>query len=390
MANTPRFNHAVAHLATPPISAVQGWIQAYSGDQGPLIDLAQAVPGYPPHEDLLRWLGESAGSAAHSGYGDIEGDPPLREAYARHVSEVYDAELASNNVHITAGCNQAFVAAVMAIAGGGDSILLPAPFYFNHLSTLTMLGIRPELVECRAENGFVPDPDAIAEALHPRVRAVVLVTPNNPTGAVYPCRVMDDIYEVCRRHGAWLLVDETYRDFLPRVETPPHGLFGRPAWEEGFIQLYSFSKSFSIPGHRLGAITAGEAVVGQVAKIMDNLQICPPRPAQSAIARALPALTEWREANRREIIARAETFEGVMREVPQWEMASIGAYFAYVRHPFENETSEAVAARMARRVGVATVPGEYFGEGQARFLRMAFANVGSEAIHLLGPRLSRL
>ncbi len=383
----PTFNDAVRRLSPPPIPSVQRWARDYDGSRGPRVDLSQAVPGYPPHERMLHCLAQTAGSAAYAGYGDIEGEPDLRQAYADQVGEVYGADIGAGNVHITAGCNQAFVATVMAIAAAGDSVLLVSPFYFNHDTSLAMLGIRTEVVASHAEHGFVPDPQDIVKAIHPGVRAVVLITPNNPTGAIYPADVLEDIYEICRHHGIWLLVDETYRDFLPRGGETPHELLCMPGWEETLIQLYSFSKSFCIPGHRLGAVTAGEPVVAQIAKVMDNLQICAPRAAQAAVAKAMPALTDWREANRETIHQRADVFRTVMTQVPAWQVAAVGAYFAYVRHPFNSQSSATVAERLARTAGVLTLPGEYFGVGQERFLRMAFANADADTIRLLAGRL---
>src|SRR5260370_14110232 len=123
----PIFNPLVSGLAPPPVPAVQAWARSYCGEQGSLIDLSQAVPGYPPHPDMLRWLGEAAASAAYAGYGPIEGDAALRQGYAGHVGEIYGAPIAKGNVHITAGCNQAFVCAAMAIAGAGDTIAMTNP-----------------------------------------------------------------------------------------------------------------------------------------------------------------------------------------------------------------------------------------------------------------------
>src|SRR5260370_37961338 len=113
----PTFNPLVFGLAPPPVPAVQAWAKSYSGTQGPLIDLSQAVPGYPPHADMLRWLGEAAASVGYAGYGPIEGDARLRERYAGHLSQMYGAPLSQGNVHGTAGCNPAFICAAIAIAG---------------------------------------------------------------------------------------------------------------------------------------------------------------------------------------------------------------------------------------------------------------------------------
>jgi aspartate/methionine/tyrosine aminotransferase len=390
--NMPQFNPLVASLATPPIPLIQGWAQAYDARHGPLIDLSQAVPGYPPHPRMLAALADAAGSPASAGYGPIEGEAALRAAYARDLNALYGGDVNAADVHITAGCNQAFAAAVLALLGPGEQVALLSPFYFNHQTTLAMLGVGCVAIDCHAAQGFVPDLAAIESALSPAVRALVLITPNNPTGAVYPPPLLDDIFALCKRRGLWLLVDETYRDFLPAssASTPPHALFRDAAWRDNLVALYSFSKSFCIPGHRVGALTASPAVVDQVAKVMDNLQICAPRAAQMAVARGLGELDEWREANRAEISNRAQSFRGTLASAPGWRLDAIGAYFAYVRHPFANLDSEQVAQRLATEVGVLTVPGSFFGRDQQRHLRMAFANADSATIRQLSARLIAL
>ncbi len=384
-----RFNPLVETLAAPPIPSVFAWGAAYDGRNGPMIDLSQAVPGYPPHPEMLRLLGENAASRAYTGYGPIEGEESLRKAYAAHLSETYGIPLETGNVHVTSGCNQAFICAAMAIAGAGDAVLMSDPYYFNQETTLAMLGIRTRFAPCDPANGFLPDIDALAAAITPDVRAVALVSPNNPTGAVYPPELLAAIYDLCAARGIWLILDETYRDFLPAGAGRPHELFSRKGWEDTLIGLYSFSKSFCIPGHRLGAITAGAAVVEQVAKIMDNLQICPPRSAQAAVATALPLLADWREENRREIARRVDALRATMAGVPAWRVGAVGAYFAFIGHPFDGVSSARVAEKLAKEAGILCLPGSYFGARQEGYLRFAFANADVETISLLKDRLQR-
>ena len=184
------------------------------------------------------------------------------------------------------------------------------------------------------------------------------------------------------------LLDETYRDFLPEGNGAPHDLLSIRGWQNSLICLYSFSKSFCIPGHRLGAITAGPAVVEQVAKVMDNLQICAPRSAQAAVAKALPALDAWRAGNREEIARRAEALKEVMAKLNGWKLQAIGAYVAYIRHPYPDINSEFVAEKLAKLAGIVCLPGDYFGEGQEAYLRFAFANADAPTIRKLEERLS--
>ncbi|MFB9949506.1 aminotransferase [Rhizobium puerariae] len=388
----PAFNPLVEKLSPPPVPSVAAWGRAYDGSQGPLIDLAQAVPGYPAHPEMLKLLGEAASSPAFTGYGPIEGETELRRVYAEHLSQVYGAPLGLENVHITSGCNQAFVCAAMTVAGPGNTVLMTEPFYFNHETTLAMMAIRTAFVSCEPANGFLPDLLALEEAITGDVRALAVVSPNNPTGAIYPPSLLEAIFKLCREKGIWLILDETYRDFMPEAGLvgggrAPHGLFGLDGWEDTLISLYSFSKSFCIPGHRLGAVTAGAGVVAQVAKIMDNLQICAPRAAQAAVARALPLLAGWREENRQEIGRRAGALKAAMRSVNGWKLDAIGAYFAFVRHPFPGRGSAEVAEKLARQAGIVCIPGAYFGDSQQNYLRFAFANADAPTIGLLEERL---
>ena len=384
------FNPAISKLTAPPVSVVQDWRASYEGGKGPLIDMSQAVPGYAAHPAMLSALEAAAANPDSARYGRVEGDWELRTAYGTHLGDIYDAEVAPSEIHITSGCNQAFVAAVLAVAGQNDEILMTRPCYFNHESTLGMLGIGIGYVDCEAENGMLPKVEDIAAAIGPRTRAIAIVSPNNPCGSIYPPALLDAIFALCKMRGIWMILDETYRDFLPLGDARPHQLFSHDSWQDTLVQLYSFSKSYCMPGHRLGAVTAGGAFVDELAKIIDNIQICAPRTPQIAVTPMLTELADWRQENRARIAARATLFAEVMTALPGWELLSTGAYFGYVKHPFDDEGSLDVARRMARDVGVLTIPGTFFGDGQEAFLRFAFANAGRDVIAGLPDRLTAL
>jgi aspartate/methionine/tyrosine aminotransferase len=377
--------------AAPPIPAARAWAARYDGRAGRALDLTQAVPGYPPPPELLERLASAAGSAACAGYGPIAGDAALREALAADMSGFYGARIGAAEVAITAGCNLAFAMAMAVLAGEGDAVLLPTPWYFNHQMALAMAGVRAVPLPTRAEDGFVPDPARIDALLaEHRARAVVLVSPNNPTGAVYPPAVIEAAAEVCRRHGAWLVLDETYRDFLDAGAVPPHWLFGDPAWGEVLVHLYSFSKAYCVPGHRVGAIAAGPRAMAELEKAFDTLQICPPRPAQAALAWAIPALAEWRAGNRALMARRASAFRDAVAGLPGWRLDAIGTYFAYLRLPEGAPDALAAAELLAAERGLMTLPGPFFGPGQDRHLRLAFANAAEERLAELPARLGAI
>ena len=378
----------VARVTVPPIPEAQGWLAAYDGNHGPAVDMSQAVPGYAPAAFFTERFVEAASRPDDARYGAILGNATLRTAYAEHVASLYGTGMDAASTAITAGCNQAFFTAAMVVAGAGDSILLPTPWYFNHQMTLAMLGISPTPVETRPEDGFIPTVEAVEAAILPASRALVLVTPNNPTGAVCPPERIEALFELCRRRGLYLILDETYRDFLKPEGGAPHGLFGRADWRDTLIALYSFSKSYAIPGHRLGAMSAGPDVLTQAEKVLDCMQICPSRPSQAALAPSIAGTAEWRAGKSREIRERAGTFRSAMAPAKGWDVVQAGAYFAYVRHPYGGRDARSVSRFLAQRLGLLTLPGSYFGPGQEGYLRIAFANVGDAGIAAFAARLA--
>jgi aspartate/methionine/tyrosine aminotransferase len=384
--STPAINPNLLDTATPPIPEAQGWAKAYSGVAGPLIDLSQAVPGYPPHDELLARLARNAGAAATANYGPIEGDTVLRQAYAAHVSRLYGGEIDWRGVAITTGCNQAFFVAAVATAKAGESILLPSPWYFNHKMTLDMLGIEARALACPPENGFVPDVESAAELIDATTRAIVLVTPNNPTGAVYPPETIAAFADLCRSRGLFLILDETYRDF---IALRPHELIASGEYANTLICLYSFSKSYCIPGHRLGALVTSPTLRPEIGKILDTLQICAPRTAQAPVAWAIEGLADWREANRQEIDHRGHAFRTALRGLNGWKVDAMGAYFAFLRHPFPGRPAAGVVRELVERAGVLCLPGPYFGPGLEGHMRVAFANAGVDQLRALRERLAR-
>lgn len=383
-------NPNVESLDTPAIPLAGSWADLYQGEHGPLIDLSQAVPNYPPHENLLSDLAKAASDPGNCGYGDIEGEPRLRQEYSTYVGRLYGADINASQTHITSGCNQAFFATLLAVANPGSTVLMPNPCYFNHQATAEVLGLKIRYVEGDPNAGFLPDLSAIEAAIDSSVSVVALVSPNNPTGAIYPAELLEGIARLCAEHDVWLVLDETYREFADSSSSCPHPLFKQSNWSDYLIQLYSFSKAFCIPGHRVGAIVAGSNVIGSVTKVMDNMQICAPRPAQLALAGQIQNLGDWVQDNNIMISKRASAFTRVIEQSEGWTIKSLGAYFAYVERPYQQVDSITFVKKLASELGVLPLPGRFFGENQDQYLRMAFANADIEAIGLLGGRLPKL
>lgn len=384
----PPLSPRILATEAPPIPTAREWATRYDGAAGPALDFTQAVPGYPPHPDLLAKLSQTAGDRTLVGYTRWDGDATLRETLAAEITRLYAGRVGAEDIAITAGSNLAFAMTMSVLAGPGDGVILPVPWYFNHRMALEMQGVRAIPLPCRAEDGFLPDPDRIAARLQAGgIRALVLVTPNNPTGAVYPPALIARCAELCRAHGAWLVLDEAYRDFLDPGQ-PPHALFQDPEWRDGIVQLYSFSKSYCVAGHRVGAIIAGQAVRAQLIKALDTYQICPPRPTQVALAWAIGALDDWRASNRGVMAARAAACRRAVSQLEGWKIDALGTYFAYLRLPEDAPDAVEAAERLASARGLLGLPGPFFGPGQERHLRLAFANADIPVIEAIPGRLS--
>lgn len=374
----------------PPVMQARRWLEQTPLPPGlDLINVSQAAPMDPPpaalREELARLMRDEP--AAHR-YGPALGLPPLREELATTTARRYGGSVAPGQVAITAGCNQAFCAAIATLAGPGDAVLLPFPWYFNHRMWLDMAGVAVQPLP--AGDGLVPDPDAAARAITPATRAIVLVSPNNPAGVEYPADLLAAFRDLARARGIALILDETYRDFHS-LSGPPHPLFADPGWDDTLIHLYSFSKAYRLTGHRVGAILASPARLAEVEKFLDTVAICAPQPGQAAALWGLRHLGDWLEAERREILARCAALRAALSPVEGWRILASGAYFAYVGHDAP-VSSDHLARALLAQAGILALPGTMFapagealGDGA---LRLAFANLDSAGIALLARRLA--
>ena len=154
------------------------------------------------------------------------------------------------------------------------------------------------LVPAFAEARAYPLPEEVAAVIDDRTRAIVLCSPNNPTGAIYPAHIIEGFYDLAKARGIALIIDETYKDFRSSPE-PLHGLFAKPDWQDTFVQLYSFSKVFAMTGYRVGSIIAGAKVLAEAEKILDCMAICAPQISQRAALFGLAHLEDWKREKQR-------------------------------------------------------------------------------------------
>jgi aspartate/methionine/tyrosine aminotransferase len=383
-------NPLLTGVGEPPISEAISWISGRTfPDDKPLVDLSQAAPGYPPAPALTDHLKEIIGAPQSSRYTDIEGIPPLRAGLAKDINRRYGGAVKPEHILITAGCNQAYCLTANALAKPGEEIIQTSPYYFNYRMWLDMSGIETVLLPHAKNNPAAPDLSAAEKLIGPKTRALVLISPNNPTGAIYPPEEIRAAFELCRKKKIAFILDETYRDFMPSVPSP-HDLFRDPDWSDTLIHLYSFSKSFSLPGYRVGAIVAAPKLVAEIAKAMDCVAICAPRIGQLAAAYGLEHLDTWRAGITEMIGDRLLSVQSAFsRNDLGYELISAGGFFAYLKHPHRGRSAMEVAKRLAQQQNLLILPGSMFGPDQDDYLRVAFANVEAKWMPEVAERLAR-
>ena len=383
-------NPAMAATDPPPVMEARRWIAGLTFPAGrPLINVSQAAPVDLPPLALRQAIADAClnDPNAHL-YGPVLGLPDLRAEIASQWSVAYGGPITPDQTAITQGCNQAFCAVLSTLAGAGDEVILPTPWYFNHKMWMDMAGICA--VPLATGSSLIPDIGAADALVTAKTKAIVLVSPNNPGGVEYPAETLSAFRDLARGHNIALIVDETYRDFDSRTSRP-HDLFADPDWADTFIQLYSFSKAYRLTGHRVGAIIASTARLAEVEKFLDTVAICPSQLGQIAALWGMRNLGQWVAGERAEILSRRAAMIAGFHALPGWKLLGCGAYFAYVEHPFPLTSTEVCKAAVTHSA-VLMLPGSMFqpdgsSDGE-RQIRIAFANVDHDGIAELFRRLA--
>jgi aspartate/methionine/tyrosine aminotransferase len=389
---TTPFNPHIRETFVPPVMEAYRWLDGITfPDDRPLVNVSQAAPAVPPPPQMLRAIADIVlnDPSAHL-YGADLGFADLRAEVAAQSSALYGGSIAPQEVAITSGCNQAFTSAMTTLAGEGDEVILPTPWYFNHKMHLTMQGITA--IPLSTGSNLLPDPADAAALITPRTRAIVLVTPNNPGGVEYPADLVRAFFELAQREGIALVLDETYRDFDSR-DGRPHDLFTDPDWAETLIQLYSFSKAYRLTGHRVGTLTASAARLAEVEKYIDTVTICPNQIGQRAALWGMRNMGQWLAGERAEILDRRAAMNEGFHRLKGWKLRGIGGFFAYVEHPFDMPSDD-LARRLVSQAGVLLLPATFFTPPEdprgLKELRIAYANIDRAGIDTLFSRLENL
>ena len=350
-----RVSRRMQAVQAPVIPVVGDLIRSTPGT----LSLGQGVVYYGPPPEALQAVRDLPDQPRTHLYGPVEGIGPLVDALSRKLAdENRIATGADARVVVTAGGNMAFLNAVLAICDPGDEVVLNGPYYFNHEMAVVMANAVPVVVP--TDDAYQLRPAALRKALTPRTRAIVTVSPNNPTGAVYPEPDLREINRLCAEMGLYHIHDQAYEDFSWSGPTFSPGSI--PGADRHTISLFSFSKAYGFAGWRVGYMVLPAPLFEPVRKIQDTNVICPPIVSQIAALGALQAGSAYpREKARpiaevRDIALRELRAVGPASTVP----ASDGAFYILLRLRCDLSPL-ALVERLVREHKVAAIPGDAFG-----------------------------
>ena len=336
------------------------------------ISLGQGVVHYGPPETVEEKIALFLSDPKNHKYGPTQGIAPLIEAIAAKLANQNGIAIQDRRqIVVTTGSNMAFHLAVLAITDPGDEIILPTPYFFNHEMTVSLASCRTVCVPTLPSNHL--DVAAMQAAITNRTRAIVTVSPNNPTGAVYGEEELRAIHSMCRERGIFHISDEAYEDFVyDGVAHTSPGAFPESARHS--ISLFTLSKAYGFAGWRMGYMVIPEALIDDVYKAQDTLTICPPIINQFAALAALEAGPSY--ANRH-LIEIAETRGKVLQQlhalVPACTVTpAAGAFYFFIKVR-TNKSAYYLAEKLIEEHGVAVIPGEAFGVTEGCYLRVAYA-----------------
>ena len=354
------------------------WVGDLIGRTPGTISLGQGVVDYAPpaaaHEALIRFCADPAQHKYQHGLGI----PELRERISARLAAENRIDVDRFSLMVTAGGNMAFLTALLAICDQGDEVVLVKPYFFNHEMAVRIIGCRPVVVA--ADERYQLDLAAIGAAIGPRTRAVVTVSPNNPSGAVYPESDLRAVNALCAARGLYHLSDEVYEYFL--FDGARHFSPGAIAGAETHtVCIYSLSKSYGFASWRVGYMLFPSPLLETVEKIQDTNVICAPAVSQHAAVGVLDVGRKWVDerlesiSEVRRIAVDALSSLGNRVAVPRAD----GAFYFLIRVHRGGDSVD-LAERLICKHGIAVIPGTAFGMDDGCYLRIGYGAVNAAAM----------
>lgn len=337
------------------------------------ISLAVGEPGFPTPPHIVE-AGRQALLDGFTKYSPNAGYLALREAIAEKLHRDNGLQVdPGTEVFVTVGAMNALMLAFMVGLDPGDEVVITDPSYTNFEGQITLAGGVPVFVPTEPERGYVPEPAAVEAALTPRTRAILVNSPSNPTGSVYPPDILRAIADIAERHDLLLVSDETYEALLygdARHLSPA----SFPGLRERTVSIYSFSKSYAMTGWRVGYLTGPASMLRRMEVVQEEMASCVNAAAQQGAIAALRGPQDCVEGMRRAyerrrdlVVERLGAIPGVACPRPG------GAFYAFPDVRAVTRDTVGLADRLLRDHRVVVSPGEAFGPGSGGFLRLSYA-----------------
>lgn len=357
------------------------------------VNLAQGFPDFPAPQELI----EAAARALHDGYNQYAitwGSPRLREAIAEKFAWYNGVEVDPNaHITVTCGATEAMIATLLAVVNPGDEVVIFEPFYENYGPDTLLSGAVPRYVSLNLDDpDYAFDPAALARAVTPRTRAVIINTPHNPTGKVFGRRELEVIADLCRHSGALAITDEVYEHLL--YDGREHvSIASLPGMAERTVTINSLSKTYSVTGWRVGwAIIGNAEITTAIRKAHDFLTVGAAAPLQEAGAVALRFPRTYYAQLASLYRRKRNRLLGILTEAGFRCFVPSGAYYIMTDIGAFGFDDLAFAHRLVKDVGVAAVPGSSFyhdpGLGR-RYVRFAYPKK-EETLDEVARRLVKL
>jgi aspartate/methionine/tyrosine aminotransferase len=340
------------------------------------ISLGQGVAYYGPPPQAVESIQKFLADPENHKYSLVQGIPELLDAIEKKLYAENNILLNGSRIVVTAGANMGFVNAVLAIADPGDEIILQLPYYFNHEMAVAIAGCKAVCVP--TDDDYQLQPEKIAATITDRTRAVVTISPNNPTGAVYRESDLRQVNEICRENGIYHISDEAYEYFT--YDGAEHFSPGSIPGADGHtISLFSLSKAYGFASWRIGWMVIPERLFMPVRKIQDTILICPPVISQWAAVGAMEAGRQYCADKlqmtaeiRRMVLDETEGIADLVT-VP----GADGAFYFLLRVHKDADPMDLVR-RLIEKHKVAVIPGMTFGVEDKCYLRIAYGALQKE------------
>lgn len=368
------FSSNIAALKPSATLALAARARRLRAEGVPVVDLSAGEPRYPTPEYAAE-AGVASIRAGKTGYPPTQGLSELRTAISRYLAETTACDAVDpGRVLVSAGVKQALFNCCYSLFGPGDEVIVLAPYWPSYPAIVELAGARPVIVETSWEDGFTPDPDALEAARTSRTRGLLVNSPGNPTGAVYGRATLAALAGWCEKQGIWLLSDEIYRPLS--YGEPALSVFDVPHSPERTVLLDGVSKTFCMPGWRIGYAVGPAELIGKAADLQSQTTSGAVAPSQYAAAAALgnaDARNAWVTEFRERLAGLRSAGMAILGEVERLDVPPPdGAIYFYARlRGKRGRGSLETAEALLQDASVACIPGEPF--GAPGFLRFNFA-----------------